>query len=85
MTNTAPTPRQAEVLDFIRRYWVENGRSPTIRDIVQAFGFATTNAAVCHLKPLAAKGMIEWEQETARGIWPAGWRDRIREFVETLP
>lgn len=53
------TERQQAVLDFVRERQVEAGIPPSIRDIQRHFGFKSTNAAFCHLRALARRGLIE--------------------------
>ena len=62
------TPRQQEVLDFIRNTVEILGAPPTRAEIAQAFGFASANAAEEHIKALAKKGVINLEPGSARGI-----------------
>ena len=62
------TPRQAEVLDFIRSHIDETGYPPTRADIAQQLGFKSANASEEHLKALARKGAIEIIPGTSRGI-----------------
>jgi len=62
------TPRQQEILDFIRNSLDERGAPPTRLEICQAFGFASPNAAEAHLRALARKGAITMEAGSARGI-----------------
>lgn len=62
------TPRQREILDFIRNSLDERGAPPTRLEICQAFGFASPNAAEDHLRALAKKGAITMEAGSARGI-----------------
>ena len=62
------TPRQQEILDFIRNTLEVLGAPPTRAEIAQAFGFASPNAAEDHLKALAKKGAIVLEPGSARGI-----------------
>lgn len=64
----ALTPRQMEILEFIRRTVESNGAPPTRAEIAGAFGFASHNAAEEHLKTLAKKGVIVLEPGSARGI-----------------
>lgn len=65
---TKLTTRQREILDMIRRHIADTGIPPTRSEIVQAFGFRSTTAAVDHLNALAKKGVIELLDGTARGI-----------------
>jgi len=62
------TPRQAEILDLIRRTVRTEGRPPTRIEICEAFGFRSPNAAEEHLKALVRKGAIAMEEGRARGI-----------------
>lgn len=62
------TPRQQEILDFIRNTLEVLGAPPTRAEIASAFGFASPNAAEDHLKALAKKGAINLEPGSARGI-----------------
>ncbi len=65
---TPLTPRQREILDFIRNTLENLGAPPTRAEIANAFGFASHNAAEEHLKALARKGIIVLEPGSARGI-----------------
>lgn len=62
------TPRQAEILAFIRDTQQETGGPPTRAEIARAFGFRSPNAAEEHLRALARKGAIALEEGRARGI-----------------
>jgi len=62
------TPRQQEILDFIRRFLEEEGCPPTRVEIMTAFGFQSPNAAESHLRALARKGAIELLPGASRGI-----------------
>ena len=50
------TPRQEEVLAFIKNYIEETGYPPTRADIANELGFKSANASEEHLKALARKG-----------------------------
>lgn len=62
------TPRQAQILAFIRRRLERRGAPPTRAEIVEEFGFKSPTAAEDHLRALARKGAIELVAGTARGI-----------------
>ncbi|MAB99082.1 MAG: repressor LexA [Pseudomonadaceae bacterium] len=62
------TPRQSEILEFIKRCIEDNGFPPTRAEIAQALGFKSPNAAEEHLKALARKGAIEMTPGASRGI-----------------
>ncbi len=65
---TKLTPRQSEILAFIKRCLEDNGYPPTRAEIAQELGFKSPNAAEEHLKALARKGAIEMTPGASRGI-----------------
>lgn len=84
------TARQREMLQFIESRMRDEGMPPTRAEIVEHFGFASPNAAQCHLRALADRGAIELRPGTARGIvLPAGSRgdttDRSPPSTKTVP
>lgn len=52
------TQRQLEILQFIHEQSQENGYWPSIREMQQHFGFASTNAVMGHLRALERKRVI---------------------------
>jgi repressor LexA len=64
----ALTPRQSQILDFIRSYQQEIGYPPTRSEIAREMGFKSPNAAEEHLKALARKKAIEIIPGASRGI-----------------
>jgi repressor LexA len=52
------TPRQREILEFIRAFSERHGVPPAVREIGERFGF-TARAAFDHLRALERKGMLE--------------------------
>ena len=65
---TGLTRRQAQILELIRSYILEEGRPPTRAEISGIIGFKSANAAEEHLKALARKGAIEMIPGASRGI-----------------
>lgn len=63
-----PTPRQQEVLQFLRTHIARQGLPPSLHELMAAFGWASPNAAAKHLNALAAKGLIALSPGKARGI-----------------
>jgi len=78
------TPRQAEILAFIKRCLDDNGFPPTRAEIAQELGFKSPNAAEEHLKALARKGAIEMTPGASRGIRIPGAEPRTANDA-TLP
>jgi repressor LexA len=62
------TPRQAQILELIRRQLQQTGFPPTRAEIAAMLGFRSVNAAEEHLRALARKGAIELLRGTSRGI-----------------
>jgi len=52
------TPRQREILEFVRSFSDRHGVPPAVREIGERFGF-TARAAFDHLRALERKGMLE--------------------------
>lgn len=61
------TPRQSEVLAFVRRYLDETGMAPSLQETAEAMGIAL-NAAAKHLKALETAGVIERRPGMARSL-----------------
>ena len=57
------TPRQEEVLSFIVKYTERNSHVPSIREIGDVLGIASTNGVADHLKRLENKGFL-WRPRT---------------------
>ncbi|MFQ5841614.1 MAG: transcriptional repressor LexA [Thermodesulfobacteriota bacterium] len=61
------TPRQREVLDFVKEFTLESGYPPSVREIGRHFGIYP-RAAFDHLKALERKGYLRRRQAKSRGI-----------------
>jgi repressor LexA len=68
----APTDRQLEVLDAIRRFIYERGYPPSIRDLCDLLAVTSKNGIVGHLKALERKGLLVHDPMIARGLRPVG-------------
>lgn len=62
------TGKQREVLEIVAAWIAKYGFPPTIRDIAQALGVASTNGVVQHLNALERKGHIMRDSRRSRGI-----------------
>src|SRR3990172_9149616 len=59
---------QQQIWEFIRRSVEENGFPPTLRELGDAFGIASTNGIRYHLRALAQQGYIEHQKGSRRGL-----------------
>jgi repressor LexA len=62
------TERQRDVLAFIRRKLDADGVAPTLQEIADAFGFASTASAQKHVGLLEKKGFVRREKHQKRGL-----------------
>ncbi len=62
------TPRQMQILSFIRECIADSGMPPTRAEIAAELGFRSPNAAEDHLRALQRKGAIELIPGASRGI-----------------
>jgi repressor LexA len=65
---TILSPRRTAILDFIRQRLGEQGQSPSLAEISEAFGFASRSVARKHILALTEAGFIEVRAGQARGI-----------------
>lgn len=68
MAKDALTQRQNEAYEFIRGYVDQHRKPPTMEEIGEALGIASTNGVYKLLRALEKKGWIEREKHAARGI-----------------
>jgi len=61
------TPRQFEILAFIREYLQTYSYSPSVRDVAAHFGISVPGAQK-HIEALVRRGAIEKSVSTARSI-----------------
>jgi repressor LexA len=63
----ALTPRQQEILDFIRSFIAKRGMPPTLREI-GAYFHITNHGVFCHLTCIRRKGYIEKVKFESRAL-----------------
>lgn len=73
MANDNLSTRQKKILDFIEKFINEHGYPPTIREIGEAVGIASTSVVNYNLNKLVERGHIEREPEVSRGLRLAGF------------
>ncbi len=69
------SPRQRDLLNAITEALDEEGRAPTIRDLANSLGIASTNGINDHLTALIRKGYITLEPGISRGVRPLRYAD----------
>jgi repressor LexA len=62
------TPRQQEILAFLKNWIAQHNMPPTRAEMCAALGFRSPNAAEEHLRALERKGAIEMMPGSSRGI-----------------
>lgn len=81
--STALTETQETVLAFIVRHQETHARPPSLREICEEFGFASSNAARNHVQALARKGFLK---QTGDGrTWAAANVKELQSFLFTVP
>lgn len=75
-----PTEAQRAVLVAVARLSSEWGYPPTVREVCEALGFASTNAAAEQLERLRRLGLVQWEAGRARTLrlTGSGWLEAAR-------
>lgn len=63
-----PTPRQAAILDWVRRYIDANQIAPSLGEIADAFGIKTRHGVSVQLKALERKGKLTRRKGSHRTI-----------------
>src|SRR5215471_13386856 len=62
------TPRQQQILGWIRGHIEATGMPPTRAEIAKGLGFSTASSAEDHLQALAKKGALELTPGASRGL-----------------
>lgn len=78
------TRRQHEVLEFVVLTIQGSGVAPTLREIAEAFGFASTASAQKHVDALVRQGYLRRHRHRSRGLTLVG-EQVAREPAVELP
>lgn len=62
------TPRQTQVLHFLEDYQGMHGRSPTLQEICDHFGFRSLTSAQDHIRLIGLKGFLTKKPNSSRSI-----------------
>ena len=75
------TPRQKQVLDFIKNYISQNDYAPTYEEIGKAVKLSSTATIHNHIKALEKKGYIEKQRNVTRGLVVLSQKDESNTSV----
>lgn len=81
----ALSSKQQRMVIFIRRFLLDNGYPPTVRDIVTGCGFSSTSVANYNLNALERAGYIRRRAEISRGIALLDGDNNIRRSLTQIP
>ena len=62
------TKKQNEVLEFIKKFTLQKGYPPTVREICEGVSLKSTSSVHAHLEKLEEKGLIRKDPEKPRTI-----------------
>lgn len=63
-----PTKKQKELLDFIERFIVENGYSPSYREIMNGLQYTSVATVALHVNNLIKRGHLVKREHSARSL-----------------
>jgi repressor LexA len=81
----ALTPKQQQLLDFIRNQQRDHGTTPTFREIADHFGFRSSNSVTEHVRLLRRKGCLQSEPGKARSLRLVDPLRDVRQTVVDIP
>ena len=68
MNNTEPTKKQALILEFIGSFILENGHSPSYREVASGVGLSSIASVSEHINNLIKKGYLIKNPGAARSL-----------------
>ncbi len=82
---TKLTPRQREILEYIRRQIRDNGYPPSVREIGEAIGLSSSSTVHGHLARLEEKGYLRRDPDKPRAIEITGERHLRLQHMVAVP
>ena len=79
------TPRQREILEYIKREIRERGYPPSVREIGEAVGLSSSSTVHGHLARLEDKGYLRRDPDNPRAIEITGERQIRQQQLVTVP
>ncbi|MEM6997334.1 MAG: hypothetical protein AAF413_00315 [Patescibacteria group bacterium] len=71
MRSTRPTKKQKAMLEYIEQFIVENGYSPSYREIMVGLDYNSVATVAKHIENLVARGHLIKRPNSARSIEPS--------------
>lgn len=68
MSQTRPTKKQYELLQFIKSFTTDNGYSPSYREIMSSLGYSSVATVATHVNNLIKRGHLRKRQNHARSL-----------------
>lgn len=78
------TQKQHEILDFIQKYIETHHYSPSYREIMHHFSFASTGSVYKYVKTLIQKGVLAADKQSHRSMCPIGGKLPEKEWKADL-
>lgn len=63
-----PTKKQKELLQYIERFIIEHGYSPSYREIMRGLDYTSVATVALHVKSLIARGHLRKRDHSARSL-----------------
>jgi len=78
------TPQQSKIYSFIESHILDNGVSPTYREIQKAFSFASLSSVHDHIKALEKKGVIATHKYAPRSLYLTGQKSHHPLYIPII-
>lgn len=72
MTDSRPTKKQRELLQFIDNFIKGNGYGPSYREVMRALEYKSVSTVATHIDGLIARGYLRKETHSARSLEVVG-------------
>lgn len=67
-TDSRPTKKQRELLQFIETFLHEQGYGPSYREVMRGMGYKSVSTVAVHIDGLIARGLLSKTQHSARSL-----------------
>lgn len=74
-TQTRPTKKQYELLEYLKGFIAEHGYSPSYREIMRGCNYTSVATVALHVKNLIARGHVVKRNKSARSLEVVGGVD----------